>query len=183
MKVGYARVSTTDQNLDLQITALEETGCEKIFTDTASGAISTRMGLNSAIDSLSTKDTLYVWKLDRLGRSLKQLIENVAFIEKRGAGLVSLTENICTTNPGGRLVFHVFGALAQFERELIIERTKAGLLAAKQNGRSLGRPSRVDQQKHQIASRLIEEESMSISEICKFLGISRSTYYRHFGNR
>lgn len=131
MKIGYARVSTIDQNLDLQRDALEKAGCKKLFTDTASGAVDSRKGLADAIEFARSGDILVVWKLDRLGRSLKHLIETVNLLDSRGVGFASVQEQIDTTTPGGKLVFHVFGALAEFERELIRERTTAGLRAAR----------------------------------------------------
>src|SRR5438105_1817609 len=128
MFVGYARVSTQDQTLDLQKDALEKIGCTKIFTDIISGAKAERKGLQEALAYVRAGDILVVWRLDRLGRSLKHLIEVVSNLEKRGIGFKSLTENIDTTTSGGRLVFHIFGALAEFERDIIRERTNAGLI-------------------------------------------------------
>src|ERR671939_1155393 len=130
MQIGYARVSTTDQTLALQKDALEKAGCEKIFTDTASGSIADRRGLEEAIGQLRDGDVLVVWRLDRLGRSLRHLIETITDLNNRDIGFKSITEHIDTTTPGGKLVFHIFGALAEFERDIIKERTKAGLLAA-----------------------------------------------------
>jgi DNA invertase Pin-like site-specific DNA recombinase len=140
MLVGYARVSTEDQNLDLQKDALQKAGCEKLFTDVASGAKDERAGLAEAIAFLRPGDTLVVWKLDRLGRSLKHLIETVTALQARKVGFRSLQESIDTTTSGGKLIFHVFGALAEFERDLIRERTQAGLQAARARGRKGGRP-------------------------------------------
>ena len=149
MKVGYARVSTYDQDLSLQIDALQRAGCEKTFDDKASGAKAQRPGLSDAMDFLRKGDTLVVWRLDRLGRSLKHLIETVTVLEEKGIGLISLTESINTTTSGGRLVFHFFGALAEFERSLIRERTQAGLQAARARGRKGGRPKALSPQKTQ----------------------------------
>src|SRR5256884_9466727 len=138
--IGYARVSTQDQNLHLQKDALTKAGCEKIFTDTISGSTQERKGLDEALSFLRSGDTLVVWKLDRLGRTMKHLIDTVTQLKDKGIGFKSLTENIDTTTPGGKLIFHVFGSLAEFERDLIRERTQAGLLAARARGRNGGRP-------------------------------------------
>src|ERR671923_1265567 len=134
MNIGYARVSTQDQTLNLQKDALEKIGCTKIFTDTASGAKAERKGLDEALEYLREGDTLVVWRLDRLGRSLKHLIETISQLDTRKIGFKSLTENIDTTTSGGKLIFHIFGALAEFERNLIRERTQAGLTAARARG-------------------------------------------------
>src|ERR687895_389947 len=140
MLIGYARVSTHDQTLTLQQDALEKAGCTKIFTDTASGAKTERKGLDDALTYVRKGDTLVVWRLDRLGRSLPHLIATMTALEDRGIGFKSLTENIDTTTSGGKLIFHIFGALAEFERNLIRERTTAGLMAARARGRKGGRP-------------------------------------------
>src|SRR5438876_573697 len=140
MLVGYARVSTQDQTLDLQQDALAKAGCERILTDTISGSIQERKGLEEALSFLRAGDSLVVWRLDRLGRSLKHLIETIAHLNARGIGLRTITESIDTTTSSGKLVFHVFGALAEFERDLVRERTQAGLLAARARGRLGGRP-------------------------------------------
>ena len=147
MLVGYARVSTHEQNLSLQVDALTQAGCEKIFEDKISGIKAERPGLNAALEFVRKGDTLVVWRLDRLGRSLKHLIETVADLEGRGIGLRSLQEAIDTTTAGGRLVFQIFGALAEFERNLIRERTLAGLQAARARGRKGGRPKALDETK------------------------------------
>src|SRR5512142_2032540 len=143
MLIGYARVSTMDQTLALQRDALTQAGCERIFTDTASGSRTDRPGLEEALAFARTGDTLVVWRLDRLGRSLRHLIDTVAVLQDRGIGLKSLQEQIDTTTSGGKLVFHVFGALAEFERDLIRERTQAGLLAARARGDRAGAPRRL----------------------------------------
>ena len=135
MLIGYARVSTQDQTLDLQTDALTHAGCEKIFTDTTSGAKAERPGLQAALDHLRAGDTLVVWRLDRLGRTLKHLIATVTDLSDQGIGCKSLQENMDTTTSGGKLIFHIFGALAEFEREVIRERTNAGLQAARARGR------------------------------------------------
>jgi DNA invertase Pin-like site-specific DNA recombinase len=140
MDIGYARVSTGEQTLALQLDALAQAGCGKVFTETASGATADRPALGQALAYLREGDTLVVWRLDRLGRSLPHLIETVAALRERGVGFRSLTEQVDTTTPGGKLVFHVFGALAEFERDLIRERTHAGLAAARARGRTGGRP-------------------------------------------
>src|SRR2546421_4899615 len=147
MLVGYARVSTQDQTLNLQKDALEKIGCTKIFTDTASGTQTERKGLEEAIDFLRAGDSLVVWRLDRLGRSLRHLIEVITALEKRGIGFKSLTESIDTTTSGGKLIFHIFGALAEFERNLIRERTMAGLAAARARGHKGGRRRVMDAKK------------------------------------
>ncbi len=143
MKIGYARISTVDQNLELQTDALEKVGCEKIFTDQASGAKDDRKGLIDAIEFCRTGDSLVVWKLDRLGRSLKHLIETINLLHEKKVGFISVQESIDTTTSDGKLIFHVFGALAEFERELIRERTNAGLASARSRGR-MGGPPRDD---------------------------------------
>ncbi len=143
MLVGYARVSTTEQTLDLQFDALKKAGCSKIFTDTASGAKTERKGLDEALSYVREGDTLVVWRLDRLGRSLTHLIETVSQLDNRKIGFKSLTEQIDTTTSGGKLIFHIFGALAEFERNLIRERTNAGLQAARARGRVGGRPKKL----------------------------------------
>jgi DNA invertase Pin-like site-specific DNA recombinase len=140
MLIGYARVSTEDQNLDLQRDALKQAGCEQIYTDRVSGTKAERKGLTEALSHLRSGDTLVVWRLDRLGRSLRHLIDTVTDLQEREIGFKSLQESIDTTTSGGKLVFHIFGALAEFEREIIRERTKAGLTAARARGKSGGRP-------------------------------------------
>jgi DNA invertase Pin-like site-specific DNA recombinase len=179
MLIGYARVSTTDQNLSLQKDALEKSGCEKIFSDTTSGASVERAGLDSATENLRRGDVLVVWRLDRLGRSLKNLIAVVALLESRGIGLRSLQENIDTTTSGGKLVFHIFCSLAEFERSLIRERTKAGLEAARSRGRCGGRPRRMDNKKIAAARVMHAGGAATVAEICRALGVSRATFYRY----
>lgn len=179
MLIGYARVSTHEQNLDLQLDALDKAGAEKVFTDTASGSKAARPGLEQALSHAREGDTLVVWKLDRLGRSLRHLIDTVQALSERGIGFRSLQESIDTTTPGGKLVFHVFGALAEFERDLVRERTNAGLSAARARGRQGGRPKKLTDKKIQQAKALIKDPAVSIAEICKTLGISRSTLYRN----
>ncbi len=181
MKVGYARVSTStgDQRLDLQLDALTQAGCEKIFTDTASGAIANREGLEECLSFVRPGDVVVVWKLDRLARSLTHLINVVNDLERRQVGFQSLTESIDTTTPTGRLIFHIFGALGEFERSLIIERTKAGLAAAKLRGRLGGRPRKMNPEKLKLASSMLKEPSTSVSQVCRVLGVSRASLYRY----
>jgi len=179
MKIGYIRVSTQEQNEILQVDALKEAGCEKFFTDTMTGSKFERKGLEEALAYLRSGDSLIVWKLDRLGRSLQHLIATLNTLQERGIGFISLTENIDTTTPGGKLIFHVMGALAEFERDLIRERTNAGLAAARARGRVGGRPRRLATDgKVALARRLFADPNHSIPEICSTLGISRSTLYR-----
>ena len=177
--VGYARVSTQDQTLDLQKDALEGAGCERVFTDTISGSKAERPGLDQALHFLRPGDTLVVWRLDRLGRSLQHLIQTVGALQDRGIGFRSITESIDTTSSGGKLIFHIFGALAEFERELIRERTQAGLDAARGRGRKGGRPRLLDQRKVAMARALHADKGNSIEDICTTLHVSRSTLYRY----
>src|SRR5579864_3806549 len=172
MLIGYARVSTQDQTLHLQQDALEKIGCSKIFTDTASGATTERQGLDEALAYVREGDTLVVWRLDRLGRSLKHLIEAITALNNRKIGFKSITENIDTTTSGGKLIFHIFGALAEFERDIIKERTQAGLQAARTRGRLGGRPKALNPKKASIAQALYKDKTNSIAEICKTLNIS-----------
>lgn len=179
MLLGYARVSTDDQNLNLQRDALQAAGCERTFEDMASGAKTDRIGLAALMTVLRAGDTVVIWRLDRLGRSLKNLIELVERLEAAKVGLRSLQENIDTTSSGGRLVFHLFGALAEFERNLVRERTLAGLAAARARGRMGGRPKRLDPAKLALALRLHHEDKHTIKEICQMMGISKSTLYNY----
>jgi DNA invertase Pin-like site-specific DNA recombinase len=177
MLIGYARIPTHEQTLNLQRDALEKTGCTKIFTDTASGARTERKGLEEALNYVRKGDTLVVWRLDRLGRSLSHLIATMTDLEERGIGFKSLTENIDTTTSGGKLIFHIFGALAEFERNLIRERTQAGLSAARARGKKGGRPKALTGKQLAIARDLYEKRH-PIAEICRTLKISRATLYR-----
>jgi DNA invertase Pin-like site-specific DNA recombinase len=177
MLIGYARVSTHEQTLALQQDALHKAGCSKIFTDTASGAQTERKGLNSALAYVRQGDMLVVWRLDRLGRSLKHLIETIQQLDSRHIGFKSLTENIDTTTSGGKLIFHIFGALAEFERNLIRERTQAGLAAARARGKKGGRPKVITVQKRSIVKELYDT-GHPILDICRTLNISRATLYR-----
>ena len=181
MLVGYARISTTDQTLALQEDALTAAGCEKVFHDVASGVADARPGLTEALAYVRDGDGLVVWKLDRLGRSLRHLIDTVNALSARGIGLRSLQEALDTTTSGGKLVFHVFGALAEFERELIIERTQAGLKAARARGRLGGRPPVLSGKKLEMARTLMSSPDNSVPEVCRTLGVSRATLYRAIG--
>jgi DNA invertase Pin-like site-specific DNA recombinase len=172
MLIGYARVSTHEQTLNLQQDALTKAGCTKPFTDTASGAKAERKGLEEALNYVRRGDTLVVWRLDRLGRSLPHLIATMTDLEERGIGFKSLTENIDTTTSGGKLIFHIFGALAEFERNLTRERTQAGLVAARARGRKGGRPKALTGKQLSIARDLYEKRH-PIQEICRTLKISK----------
>ena len=177
MLIGYARVSTDDQNLDLQTAALTAAGCERVFTETASGAKADRPALAEALAFMRDGDTLVVWKLDRLARSLRQLLETIERLDDAGVQFRSLTEAIDTTTPGGRLVFSVFGAIAEFERALIVERTNAGLAHARSKGRIGGRPKKMTADDVQAAQALLAQ--LSVSETARRLGVSVSTLRRH----
>jgi DNA invertase Pin-like site-specific DNA recombinase len=179
MLIGYARVSTHEQTLNLQRDALEKAGCTKIFTDTASGAKTARIGLDEPLNYVRKGDTLVVWRLDRLGRSLPHLIATMTDLEERGIGFKSLTENIDTTTSGGKLIFHTFGALAEFERNLIRERTQAGLVAARARGRKGGRPKSLAPEQIRIAQALYDDPTNAIQDTCRTLKISKVTLYRY----
>ncbi len=177
MKIGYARVSTDDQNLDMQRDALHADGCEKLFEDTASGARSNRKGLTAALDACAAGDVLTVWKLDRLGRSLLDLVGLVETLKARGIGLKVLTgagASIDTTKPEGRLFFAMFAAFAEFERELNRERTRAGMTAAKRRGRHIGRPRKLAPDQLDMATQLMAADR-SQREVAKALGCAVST--------
>ena len=182
MLIGYARVSTHDQNLDLQKDALKSAGCEKIFVDEISGKAIARSGLENALEALREGDALVVWRLDRLGRSLRDLIELVREFEQRKVGFRSLQESMDTASSGGKLIFHVFGALAEFERNLIRERTQAGLSAARARGRKGGRPKTLSEKKRALAVQLYRERKQPIDEICQMMGITKPTLYRYVRN-
>ena len=179
MLIGYARVSTDDQHLDLQRDALNQAGCVRLFEDTASGIKAERRGLAALLTVLRPGDTVIVWRLDRLGRSLKDLIQLVEKLDTIDVGLRSLQENIDTTSAGGKLVFHLFGALAEFERNLINERTRAGLAAARARGRQGGRKKRLDPEKQKLALQLYHERRHTVAEICRLMGIGRTTLYNY----
>ena len=177
MLFGYARVSTADQDLALQRDALTAAGCERIFTDTMAVITSTeRPGLTKALAALSSGDTLIVWKLDRLGRSLAHLVQLVADLGGRGVGFRSLSDPIDTDSAGGRLVLHIMGALAEFERSLIVERTQAGLQAAKRRGRKLGRPTKLTPVQTAHARALLDAGEAGRT-VAKSFGVARSTLY------
>lgn len=178
MVVGYARVSTPEQSLDLQQDALMRAGCERVFTDVASGALAERPGLAAALAFLRPGDTLAVWKLDRLGRSLPHLIDCVTQLRTKDIGFRRLRESLDTTS-GGKLVFHVFAALAEFERDLLRERTRAGLAAARARGRKGGRPRVMDARKVAMALALHGEARHTAADICAALRISKTTLYRY----
>lgn len=179
MLVGYARVSTQDQNPDLQLDALKAAGCEKVFTEKASGAQRHRPELAAALSYMRTGDSLIVWKLDRLARSMPQLIDTVSTLEDQGIGFRSLTEAIDTTTAGGKLVFHIFGALAEFERSVIRERTRAGLKAARDRGRKGGRPPALSAADLAAAKALLRDPKITVDEVATRLKVSPATLYRH----
>lgn len=181
MKIGYARVSTDDQKLDLQTDALEKEGCTQIFYDEGlSGGLVRRPGLDAALSALNKHDTLVVWRLDRLGRSLQHLIEIVASLGAKNINFKSLNESIDTTTAGGELIFHIMGALAQFERKLTSERTKAGLEATKRRGKKLGRPFNLTKEQIKHARDVTLKGDQTVSEMAKILGVHRSTLHRAF---
>ena len=181
MRVGYIRTSKKDQNPQLQRRDLLAAGCQKVFEEQISSRKEDRPELRAAIDYCREGDELVVWKLDRFGRSLRELIDLVNELRDRGVEFVSLRESIDTTTPGGKLVFHVFGAVAEFERDLILERTTAGLEAARARGRRGGRKPAMDEGKIALASRLMRDRETPISEVCEAVGVSRATLYRYVG--
>jgi len=186
MRIGYARVSTKEQSLDLQVDALRDAGCEQVFQEVASGAKTARPALDDLLSRLRAGDVLVIWKLDRLGRSLKHLVTLTAELMEREVGLVSLNDPIDTTTPQGRLVFNIFASLAEFERELIRERTQAGLKAARARGRKGGRPkglSKEAKQKAMAAETLYREGELSVQAICDQLGITKPTLYAYLRHR
>ncbi len=182
MLIGYARVSTQDQSSDLQLDALRAAGCGRVFVEAASGAGRERPEFQAALSYARdhADDVLVVWRLDRLARSLAQLIETVDALAQRGVGFRSLTEAIDTTSPGGRLVFHIFGAMAEFERSLIRERTRAGLEAAHARGRRGGRPAALNAQDLTVARALLRDPDLTVEEAARRLRVAPSTLYRHF---
>jgi DNA invertase Pin-like site-specific DNA recombinase len=179
MLIGYARVSTRDQDSALQLKSLAEEGCGRVFEEKASGAQRDRPELMRALDIARTGDTIVVWKLDRLARSLKQLIETVEALGERGVGFRSVTEAIDTTTPGGKLVFHLFGALAEFERGIIRERTMAGLDAARANGKTLGAKPKLTEKDLAAAKAMLAGGELTVAEVAEKLGVSRPTLYRY----
>jgi len=179
MLIGYARVSTQDQKPALQLDALKAAGCERVFVEKASGAQRDRPELALALEYARAGDTLVVWKLDRLARSMKQLIETVEGMAARGVGFRSMTEAIDTTTAGGKLVFHIFGALAEFERSIIRERTNAGLRAARDRGRLGGRPPALSGKDVAAAKAMLSDPELTVEEVARRLGVAPSTLYRH----
>jgi DNA invertase Pin-like site-specific DNA recombinase len=179
MKIGYARVSTEEQNLHLQRDALKKAGCKKIVTDKGvSGNNTKRDGLDRALKQLKKRDVLVVWKLDRLGRSLRHLIELIETLREKGAGFQSVSDGISTTTAGGQLVFHIMGALAEFERSLIIERTKAGLEAAKRRGKYPGRPNLLSPQQIKHARKMLGRGEETTGSLAALFGVDRTTIWR-----
>lgn len=186
MRVGYARVSTKEQSFNLQVDALKKAGCEQLFTEVASGAKTTRPILDDLLSRLRAGDVLVIWKLDRLGRSLKHLVSLTTELMERQIGLISLNDPIDTTTPQGRLVFNIFASLAEFERDLIRERTQAGLKAARARGRKGGRPGGLPKQaktKAMAAETLYKEGKLSVQAICDQLNISKPTLYTYLRHR
>ena len=178
MIYGYARVSTNDQTTDLQRDALERAGCDRILTDVAFGARARRPELDHMLDLLREGDTVVVWKLDRLGRSMRNLVDLMATFDERGVRFRSLTESMDTSTPGGTLVFNIFGSLAQFERDLIRERTRAGLEAARARGRKGGRPAKLDEKQVREVRRLYKSRTVTVGQIAAMIHAGRSTVYR-----
>jgi DNA invertase Pin-like site-specific DNA recombinase len=183
MKIGYARVSTSDQHLRMQEDALKNAGCEEIYSDVISGVKSQRPGLDKALNYLREGDTLVVWKLDRLGRSIQHLIQTVNSLLEKKISFKSLQENIDTATSGGKLVFHIFSALAEFERDLIQERTQAGLKAARARGKMGGRPPLLDTRQINRMIEMYDEQKNTVSEICKIYNISRPSFYNYLNNK
>jgi DNA invertase Pin-like site-specific DNA recombinase len=179
MKIGYARVSTQDQNLDLQKDALEKAGCKKIFVDEISGTVAKREGLEKAKEVLREGDVLIVWRLDRLGRSIRDLIDWVNHLEEEGIGFKSLQESIDTTTSSGKLVFHLFAALAEFERNLIRERTNAGLAAARARGRLGGRKKSLTAKERKRAVEMYQRKNQTVIQICAMMNITKPTLYAY----
>jgi len=179
MLIGYGRVSQHDQSIDLQLDALRAAGVEKIFTDTASGSRSDRPGLQQALEFARSGDCIAVWRLDRLGRSLPHLIRLMLDLESQGIGFRSLMEAIDTTTPGGRLAYHLFASLAEFERSVLRERTRAGLMAARQRGRRGGRPKLLTPEKREAARNLLNAGTPA-KDVAVALGVSVPTIYRVF---
>ena len=181
MHIGYARVSTGEQNMDLQTDALKDEGCGRIFTDELSGATADRPGLQEAMDYAREGDVLVVWRLDRFGRSLKDLIAKVETLKDKGVQFKSLKENLDTTSSAGRLQFHIFGALAEFERDLNHERTMAGLRAARARGRTGGRPRALSEEDLPEVQALMRDPDVPVRRICERFDISKATLYRYVG--
>jgi DNA invertase Pin-like site-specific DNA recombinase len=186
MKIGYARVSTQDQDLAMQLDALSNAGCKNIYQEKYTGSTKERPELQKMLEQLREEDVVVIWKLDRLARSLKDLVSLVNEIQERGGALNSLNDRIDTTTPHGKFTFHIFAALAEFERDIISERTKAGLAAARARGRKGGRPkglSKKAQHTAIIAEKLYQEKELTVKEICEQLSISKGTFYNYLRNR
>jgi DNA invertase Pin-like site-specific DNA recombinase len=183
MKIGYARVSTADQHLRMQEDALKSAGCEEIYSDVISGVKSQRPGLDKALSYAREGDTIVVWKLDRLGRSIQHLIQTITSLIEKKIGFKSLQENIDTSTSGGKLIFHIFSALAEFERDLIQERTQAGLKAARVRGKMGGRPQLLDTRQINRMIEMYDEQKNTVAEICKIYNISRPSFYNYLNNR
>ena len=179
MLLGYARVSTDGQDHALQLDALRGAGCDKVFVETASGTRTDRLELAKLMEVAREGDTVVCWRLDRIGRSLRHLIETAERLQQRGIAFRSLTENIDTSTPSGRFLFNILGALSQMEREIIVERTRAGLIAAAARGRRGGRPPALDEAQVRAARAMLESGNMSASEVAQQLGCAPSTLYRH----
>ncbi|ESA37113.1 dna invertase [Leptolyngbya sp. Heron Island J] len=182
MLIGYERVSTPEQSLEPQHDKLREAGCEQIFSDIVSGAKAARPGLDEALSYIREGDVLVVVKLDRLGRTLKHLIETVEGLNTRGIGFKSLADGIDTTTSAGKLMFHIIGAIAEFERDLIRERTQAGLKAARARGRLGGRPTKVTPQMIRQIEAMLHDDTITVGEACTTVGISKASYYKHRQN-
>ena len=179
MLIGYARVSTRDQNPALQLEALSAAGCEKIFTERASGAQRDRPELRAALEFLRAGDALVVWKLDRLARSVRQLVETAELLQTREIGLKVITQAIDTASPSGRLTFHLLAAIAEFERELTLERTHAGLVQARTLGRRGGRKPAMGEPEIRRAKAMLLDSSITVEEVARQIGVQPSTLYRH----
>ncbi|MDB2550535.1 recombinase family protein [Rickettsiales bacterium] len=179
MKIGYARVSTIDQNLDLQIDSLKKAGCQKIITDKISGSLQNRIGLEELLNTIRKNDEVIVWRLDRLGRSLKHLIELITIFNNKEVFFTSITESINTKSSSGKLIFHIFASLSEFERNLISERTKSGLQSARARGKLGGRPKKAPKEKRQLAKDLYDSKKYSLAKICNIIGISKPTLYKY----
>ena len=180
-RIGYARVSTDDQHLDLQRDALQQAGCSVIYEEAASGKSAARPELEQCLKALRAGDTLVVWRLDRLGRSLKDLLRIVDDLKERGISFVSLTEKIETDTAAGKMAFHLFGALSEFERSLIRERTQAGLAAARARGRAGGRKPKLDDQQVREIKALLHDPDIQVADVARRYGVSRTTLYKHVG--
>ena len=183
MKIGYARVSTADQHLRMQEDALKSAGCEEIYSDVISGVKSQRPGLDKALSFVREGDTIVVWKLDRLGRSIQHLIQTITSLIDKKIAFKSLQENIDTSTSGAKLIFHIFSALAEFERDLIQERTQAGLKAARVRGKMGGRPPLLDTRQINRMIEMYDKQKNTVAEICEIYNISRPSFYNYLNNR